>query len=140
MAAAAGRGPAPIRRRTMTSSPTLNLHDGRSIPQLGSGGGQVERDAAAQAVPTARLAGHRHIDPARAYGNEEGVGRALKAAGLPRDEVFVTSKVPNEAQGYESTPRSVEASLPDLGLEELDLHLIHWPRPTEGLAVDTWKA
>src|SRR5699024_11927768 len=64
----------------------------------------------------------------------------LVAASLPRDEVFVPSKVPNEAQGYESTLRSVEASLADLGLEELDLHLIHWPRPTEGLAVDTWKA
>src|SRR5699024_1308176 len=91
-------------------------------------------------VPKALLAGYRHIDTARAYGNEEGVGRALKAASLPRDEVFVTSKVPNEAQGYESTLRSVEASLADLGLEELDLHLIHWPRPTEGLAVATSKA
>ena len=124
----------------MTSSPTLTFHDGRSIPQLGFGVWQVENDVAAEVVPKALLAGYRHIDTARAYGNEEGVGRALKAASLPRDEVFVTSKVPNEAQGYESTLRSVEASLADLGLEELDLHLIHWPRPTEGLAVDTWKA
>ena len=101
---------------------------------------KMENDVAAEVVPKALLSGYRHIDTARAYGNEEGVGRALKAASLPRDEVFVTSKVPNEAQGYESTLRSVEASLADLGLEELDLHLIHWPRPTEGLAVDTWKA
>src|SRR5690625_1908824 len=108
MAAAAGRGPAPIRRSTMTSSPTLNFHDGRSIPQLGSGVWQVENAVAAEVVPVARPAGYRHIDTARAYGNEEGVGRALKAASLPRDEVFVTSKVPNEAQGYESTLRSVE--------------------------------
>jgi len=124
----------------MTSSPTLTFHDGHSIPQLGFGVWQVENEVAAEVVPKALLAGYRHIDTARGYGNEEGVGRALKAAGLPRDEVFVTSKVPNEDQGYDSTLRSVEASLADLGLEELDLHLIHWPRPSEGLAVDTWKA
>ena len=124
----------------MTSSPTITFHDGRRIPQLGFGVWQVENNVAAEVVPKALAAGYRHIDTARGYGNEEGVGRALKAAALPRDEVFVTSKVPNPDQGYDSTLRSVEASLTDLGIEQLDLHLIHWPRPTEGLAAETWKA
>src|SRR5699024_9256911 len=116
------------------------FRDGRSIPQLGYGVWQVEDEVAADVVVTAFEAGYRHVDTARGYNNEAGVGAALKTAGLPRDDVFVTSKVPNQDQGYDATRASFDATMADLGLEELDLYLIHWPAPSVGLAVGTWKA
>lgn len=124
----------------MPASPAITFHDGRSIPQLGYGVWQVENDVAADVVVKALDAGYRHVDTARGYNNEEGVGKALKTAGLDRDSVFITSKVPNQDQGYENTLRSFDASMADLGLDELDLYLIHWPVPSKGLAVETWKA
>lgn len=124
----------------MTSSPQITFHDGRSIPQLGYGVWQVENDVAADVVTQAVDAGYRHIDTARGYNNEEGVGRALKQLDVARDDLFITSKVPNQDQGYDNTMRSFEATMADLGLDELDLYLIHWPAPSKGLAVETWKA
>lgn len=124
----------------MTTSPRISFHDGRSIPQLGYGVWQVENEVAADVVVSALEAGYRHIDTARGYNNEAGVGQALQRAGLPRDEVFVTSKVPNQDQGRDATLRSFDASMADLGLDELDLYLIHWPAPSKGLALETWKA
>jgi len=124
----------------MTTSPTVPFRDGRAIPQLGYGVWQVENEVAADVVVKALEAGYRHIDTARGYNNEAGVGEALRRAGLPRDEVFVTSKVPNQDQGRDATLRSFDATMKDLGLDVLDLYLIHWPAPSKGLAVETWKA
>jgi len=123
----------------MTTSPRISFHDGRSIPQLGYGVWQVANEVAADVVVKALEAGYRHVDTARGYNNEAGVGQALQTAGLDRDDVFVTSKVPNQDQGREATLRSFDGTLADLGLEELDLYLIHWPAPSKGLAVETWK-
>lgn len=124
----------------MTTSPRLSFRDGRSIPQLGYGVWQVENEVAADVVVKALEAGYRHVDTARGYNNEAGVGQALQAAGLSRDDVFVTSKVPNQDQGYDATMASFDSTMEDLGLDELDLYLIHWPAPSKGLAVETWKA
>ncbi|MGO3315383.1 MAG: aldo/keto reductase [Brachybacterium tyrofermentans] len=124
----------------MPVSPSVSFHDGRSIPQLGYGVWQVENAVAADVVVQALEAGYRHVDTARGYNNEAGVGQALKTAGLKRDDVFVTSKVPNQDQGRDKTLASFDATMKDLGLEELDLYLIHWPAPSKGLAVETWKA
>jgi 2,5-diketo-D-gluconate reductase A len=124
----------------MTTSPRIPFHDGRSIPQLGYGVWQVENEVAADVVVQALEAGYRHVDTARGYNNEAGVGQALRRAGLPRDEVFVTSKVPNQDQGRDATLRSFDATMEDLGLDELDLYLIHWPAPSKGLALETWNA
>ena len=117
----------------MTTSPSIAFRDGRSIPQLGYGVWQVENAVAAEVVVRALEAGYRHVDTARGYNNEAGVGQALKASGLARDEVFVTSKVPNQDQGRDKTLASFDATMEDLGLEELDLYLIHWPAPSKGL-------
>ena len=95
---------------------------------------------AVEAVRTALEAGYRHVDTAAIYGNEEGVGEGLRAAGLPRNEVFVTTKVWNEEQGYDQALRATRESLRRLGLEQVDLLLIHWPSPWRGLYLDTWRA
>ncbi|MES9604897.1 aldo/keto reductase [Actinomadura sp. NPDC048032] len=110
------------------------------MPQLGFGVFQVGNDEAESAVTIALRNGYRSIDTASAYGNEEGVGRALRASELPRDELFVTSKVWNSDQGYDATMRAYEASLRRLGLEYLDLYLIHWPMPGRDLYLETWRA
>ena len=91
-------------------------------------------------VEDALEAGYRHIDTAGAYRNEKGVGEALAASGVPREEVFVTTKLWNSQQGYDSALAGFEASLSRLGLDRVDLYLIHWPVPTEDLFVDTWRA
>jgi 2,5-diketo-D-gluconate reductase A len=116
------------------------LNNGVSMPQLGFGVFQVPPAETAQAVTRALEAGYRSIDTARAYGNERGVGEALAASGLPRDEVFVTTKLWNSDQGYDSTLAAFDASMEDLGLDRLDLYLIHWPVPARGLYAETWKA
>ncbi|WP_246956838.1 aldo/keto reductase [Brachybacterium sp. Marseille-Q7125] len=123
----------------MITTPAVSFRDGRSIPQLGYGVWQVPNDVAADVVVTALEAGYRHVDTARGYENEAGVGQALKRAGLGRDEVFVTSKVPNQDQGRDKTLKSFEGTMQDLGLEQLDLYLVHWPAPANGLALETWK-
>jgi 2,5-diketo-D-gluconate reductase A len=123
-----------------TSIPTVTLHDGVEIPQLGFGVFQVPPDDTQQVVEEALEIGYRHIDTAAAYRNERGVGAAIAAGGIPREEIFVTTKLWNSQQGYESTLGAFEKSLARLGLDQVDLYLIHWPVPTEGRALDTWRA
>ncbi|MFE1249755.1 aldo/keto reductase [Streptomyces sp. NPDC058735] len=110
------------------------------MPQLGFGVWQVPDDEAETAVATALQAGYRSIDTAAIYGNEEGTGKAIAASGLPREELFVTTKLWNSDQGYDSTLRAFDTSLGKLGLDHVDLYLIHWPTPERGLYVDTYKA
>jgi 2,5-diketo-D-gluconate reductase A len=123
-----------------TLLPSLTLHDGIEIPQLGFGVFQVPPEETQRAVESALEAGYRHIDTAAAYRNERGVGAALAASGLPREEYFVTTKLWDSQQGYDRALAAFEASLGRLGLDHVDLYLIHWPVPTDGLFVDTWRA
>lgn len=120
--------------------PRVALHDGIDIPQLGFGVFQVPPEDTQSAVEMALEAGYRHIDTAAAYRNEAGVGAALSAAGLPREDVFVTTKLWNSQQGHDATLAAFEASLERLGLDHVDLYLIHWPVPSEDRFVDTWRA
>lgn len=124
----------------MTQQTHLTFNDGQTIPQVGLGVWQTPNDTAVEAVRTALEAGYRHIDTAAAYRNEKGVGEGLKASGLAREEVFVTTKLWNDNQGYDATLTAAEKSLGRLGLDYLDLYLIHWPAPRKGLFVETWKA
>jgi len=124
----------------MTAIPPLSLLDGRSIPQLGFGLWQVPEDTTGQTVAQALQLGYRLLDGAAIYGNEVGQGEGVRASGLPRDDVFVTTKVWNDNQGFDSTLRAIDASLDRLGLDTVDLCLIHWPCPNKGLYVETWKA
>ncbi|MEU2083817.1 aldo/keto reductase [Streptomyces albus] len=124
----------------MSNVPTITLNNGVEMPQLGFGVWQVPPQEAATAVTAALEAGYRSIDTAAAYENEEGVGRALADSGLARDEVFVTTKLWNAEQGYDSTLRAFDASLARLGLDVVDLYLIHWPMPQVDKYVDTWRA
>ncbi|HVO55671.1 MAG TPA: aldo/keto reductase [Solirubrobacterales bacterium] len=123
-----------------TSIPSVTLHDGVEIPQLGFGVFQVPPPETQATVETALEAGYRHIDTAAAYRNEAGVGAALAASGLPRDDVFVTTKLWNAEQGYDSTLAACERSLQALGTDHVDLYLIHWPVPAHDLYLDTWRA
>lgn len=120
--------------------PTVTLNNGVEIPQLGFGVFQVPDDATAAAVTAALETGYRSIDTAAVYGNEAGVGRALAASGLPRDELFVTTKLWNADQGYDATLRAFDASLAKLGLDHVDLYLIHWPAPARDLYGESWRA
>lgn len=124
----------------MTTVPEVTLNNGVRIPQLGFGVWQVESGETAEVVSTALETGYRSIDTAAAYGNEEGVGQALRRSGLPRDELFVTSKLRNPDQGYDSTLRAFDATMERLGLEHLDLYLIHWPMPARDTYLSSWKA
>ncbi|MFJ4037851.1 aldo/keto reductase [Microbacterium sp. NPDC090007] len=124
----------------MISAPRLSLSDGSTIPQLGVGTYKVPADLTAGLVEGAISAGYRHIDTAALYGNEAEVGEGLRASGLDRDEVFVTTKVWNDDQGFDQTLRAFEASAARLGLERVDLYLIHWPIPSADRYVDTWRA
>lgn len=124
----------------MTFSPVLTFNDGNTIPQLGYGVWQVEDDVAEKVVVQAFEAGFRHIDTAKIYGNEAGVGRAIARSGLKPEEIFITTKLWNADQGYESTLKAFEESMERLGLETLDMYLIHWMQPKQDKYVDTWKA
>ena len=124
----------------MTTVPTLKTNDGRSIPQLGFGVFQIPQDETEKAVTTALQEGYRLIDTAQGYQNEEGVGAALAASDVPRDEVFVTTKLTNSEHGYDSTMSAFDVSMTKLGLDVLDLFLIHWPLPMFDQYVDTWRA
>ncbi|WP_243725748.1 aldo/keto reductase [Actinomadura rubrisoli] len=110
------------------------------MPQLGFGVFQVPDDEAESAVATALENGYRSIDTASAYQNEEGTGRALRGSGVPREELFVTTKLWNTEQGHDNALRAFDASLGRLGLDYLDLYLIHWPMPARGTYVETWRA
>lgn len=121
-------------------APRLTLHDGGSIPQLGLGVYKVANDATADLVAGALRLGYRHIDTAALYENERGVGEGVRASGLPREEVFVTSKVWNDAHGLDATRRAFDESMAELGLDHLDLYLIHWPAPRQNRFVEAWRA
>lgn len=116
------------------------MNDGRTIPQVGLGVYKVPDADAADTVQVALEAGYRHVDTAALYENERGVGQGIVRAGLPREEIFVTTKVWNDRQGYDETLRAFDESLGKLGLDYLDLYLIHWPVPSQDLYVDTYRA
>ena len=124
----------------MPAVPMIELNNGITMPQVGFGVFQIPESETVQAVTTALEAGYRSIDTAAAYRNESGVGTALRAAGIPRDDLFITTKLWNSDQGYESTLRAFDASLDRLGLDQLDLYLIHWPTPKHEKYLDTWRA
>ena len=122
-----------------TSIPSLPLHDGGSIPQLGLGTWPLDDGEVEQAVVAAAGIGYRHVDTAAKYGNEVGVGRGLAASGVPRDEWFVTTKLDGGYQGDDRAIAGLDASLQRLGLDYVDLLLIHWPLPQRDLYVSTWE-
>ena len=125
---------------TTPQIPAITLNDGVQIPQLGLGVFEVPEDDTQRIVEDALAAGYRHIDTAAGYYNEEGVGAALRATDIPRDEIFVTTKLRNGDQGYDTTLAAFEASRAALDLEYVDLFLIHWPVPSLDLYVETWRA
>lgn len=125
---------------TNASVPRIQLNDGHSIPQLGFGVFKVDPDETERIVDDALEIGYRHIDTARIYGNEAGVGKAIAASGIPREQLFITTKLWNDDQGTQSVFDAFDASLERLGLEYLDLYLIHWPAPARDRYVETWRA
>jgi 2,5-diketo-D-gluconate reductase A len=121
--------------------PLVHLNDGREIPQLGLGVWQVADEVTAETVCGAIEAGYRHVDTAAIYGNERGVGEGIRASGVDRDAVWVTTKLWNDAQGgVDQVRAALEASLQRLGLDSVDLYLIHWPAPARDRYVDAWRA
>jgi 2,5-diketo-D-gluconate reductase A len=125
---------------TPAAVPAVTLNDGRMIPQLGLGVWQIPDEEATAAVRAALDAGYRLVDTAAIYRNELGVGRGLRESGLPRGDVVVTTKVWNSEHGYERTIAACRASLERLGLDHVDLYLIHWPVPRRDAYVETWRA
>lgn len=120
--------------------PTIQLNDGTTIPQLGFGVFKVDPGETERIVSDALEVGYRHIDTAAVYGNEEGVGRAIAASGIPREELYVTTKLWNSDQGTQSAFDAIDLSLEKLGLESVNLYLIHWPRPDLDRYLETWLA
>jgi 2,5-diketo-D-gluconate reductase A len=120
--------------------PIVTFHDGHSIPQVGLGVWQTPQNIAAPTVRTAIDAGYRHIDTASGYDNEQGVGEGIRSSGLDRKDIFITTKLRNDDQGYDRTLRAFEGSLKKLGTDHVDLYLIHWPSPHRSLYLETWKA
>ncbi|WP_308216634.1 aldo/keto reductase [Pseudalkalibacillus decolorationis] len=118
----------------------VTLNNGLKMPQLGFGVWQVEEEDAISVVKKALEVGYRSIDTAAIYGNERGVGEALKQSSVPRDELFITTKVWNTDQGYENTLKAFDESLEKLGLDYVDLYLVHWPTPEYDEYVETYKA
>src|SRR6202012_178379 len=132
------------RTDTMTTTstiPTLTLNDGNEIPQLGFGVFQIPPEETAQAVREALSVGYRHIDTAEMYRNERGVGEAIRAAGIDRDDVYITSKLSNAFHHPDDARRALDQTLEALGFDHVDLFLVHWPLPTlyDGDFVSTWK-
>lgn len=123
-----------------TRVPRLPLHDGTTIPQLGLGVWQIEDADVEDVVVTALEAGYRHVDTARVYRNERGVGRGIRRSGVDRDDVYVTTKLWNSDQGYDGAIAAYDRSLERLGLDAVDLYLIHWPAPAVDRYVDSWRA
>ena len=124
----------------MTLAPTVDLLDGNSIPRLGLGTWPLGDDEVRAAIGSALESGYRLIDSAARYENERGVGRAIAEADVPREEIVVTTKLPGADHGYEAALAGFEESRRRLGLDYVDLYLIHWPLPTVGRYVDTWRA
>ena len=117
----------------------IKLNDGAAIPQLGLGVWQVDPAATAEVVRWGIEAGYRSIDTAEGYANEQGVGQAIRAAGLPRSELFITSKLRNGAHERDRGLRAFDETMSKLGIEQVDLFLIHWPVPSQGKYVEAWK-
>ena len=124
----------------MTSQPKFALRDGNSIPQLGLGVFQTPPDITASVVKIALATGYRHIDTAAIYVNEAGVGEGVRASELAREEIFITTKLWNVDHGFDAALKAFDHSVKRLGLDTLDLYLIHWPSPRRDLYVDTWRA
>lgn len=124
----------------MTFAPITTMNDGREIPVIGFGVWQVPDDVVVDAALAALESGYRHIDTAYLYYNERGVGEALRRSGLDREDVFITTKVWNTDQGYDETLRAFDTSTELLGIDEVDLYLIHWPTPARDLYLDSWRA
>ncbi len=125
----------------MTSAaaiPSVTLNDEHTMPVIGLGVAELSDDETERAVSAALEAGYRSIDTASAYGNEAAVGRAIAASGVPRDELFVTTKLATADQGFQSSQDALKASLERLGLDYVDLYLIHWPAGEQGAYVDSW--
>ncbi len=121
------------------TAPAITLNDGTRIPQLGFGVFKVDPAETQRIVGDALEIGYRHIDTAAAYGNEAGVGRAIAASGIPRDELFITTKLYNNDQGTDTAFAAFDRSLDALGLDRVDLYLIHWPSPRQDRYVDSWR-
>ncbi|WP_373235791.1 aldo/keto reductase [Cohaesibacter celericrescens] len=119
--------------------PNITLRDGTTIPQLGFGIWNVPPETTANVVSNALQTGYRLIDGAYIYRNEQGLGEGIRASGIPRDEVYITTKVWNKDHGKDNTRISVERSLKTIGVDQLDLVLIHWPVPSQDLYVETWQ-
>ena len=126
--------------QTPPAAPALALNDGRAMPQLGLGVWRTPPETTALAVRSALELGYRAIDTAAAYGNEAGVGEGVRASGVAREAVFVTTKLWNSDQGYDETLRAFDRSLERLGMDYVDLYMIHWPHPARGLYIDSWRA
>jgi 2,5-diketo-D-gluconate reductase A len=124
----------------MSTVPSLAMNNGLQIPQLGFGVFLVPPEETQQAVTEALKAGYRLIDTAQGYGNEEGVGAAIAESDVPRDELFITTKLTNSEQGYDTTLTAFDGSMEKLGIDVLDLFLIHWPQPMFDQYVETWRA
>ncbi|HSK60641.1 MAG TPA: aldo/keto reductase [Actinomycetospora sp.] len=123
----------------MSDVPGIELNNGTTIPQLGFGVFQIDPSDTAEAVATALGAGYRHIDTAQMYGNEAEVGEAIATSDIPRDQLWITTKCNNSNHGYDDAQSALDESLQKLGLDHVDLYLIHWPLPGKDLYVDTWK-
>ncbi len=121
------------------SIPSVTLNDGHTIPQLGYGVFLVPADDTERAVTEALEVGYRHIDTAAIYRNERGVGAAIAKSGIPRDELFITTKLWNDRQGGDQPLEAIDESLDKLGLDAVDLYLIHWPAPKHGNYVNAWE-
>jgi 2,5-diketo-D-gluconate reductase A len=121
-------------------APLITLNDGHSIPALGFGVFKVAPSDTERAVSTALQAGYRHIDTAAVYGNERETGRAVAESGVPRDELYLVTKLWNSEQGYDSTLTAFDVSMERLGIDYLDLYLVHWPMPKRNEFIDTFKA
>jgi 2,5-diketo-D-gluconate reductase A len=124
---------------TSADVPTVELNNGVRIPQFGFGVFQIPPEETAQAVRTALDAGYRHIDTAQMYRNEEGVGAGVADSGLAREDVFVTTKLANDAHGHDNAITALEGSLRRLGFDYVDLYLVHWPLPHKDNYVRTWQ-
>ncbi|WP_295167710.1 aldo/keto reductase [uncultured Paracoccus sp.] len=122
------------------TQPMMTLNDGRTMPQLGTGIWQIEDAKTPEVVAEALRIGYRLIDGAAAYKNEAGMGRGIRDSDVARDQIFVTSKLWNDAQGHDAALRAFDATMERSGLDYLDLYLIHWPLPAMDAYVDSWKA
>ncbi len=124
----------------MAKVPAVKLNDGSNIPQLGLGVWQVPDDQAAASVKEALAAGYRSVDTAAIYGNEAGVGAGLRASGVARKDLFITTKLWNDKHGYDDAHKAMDESLEKLGLAYVDLYLIHWPVAGSTQFLDAWRA